>query len=244
MKKILYVLFILSMVGFITLNMVSAKDEPDIFEMASILQHENIIINKWSLNAREILETVQTKQEAENKVNQLREQFPNWDWKISEDDEKWEAKAVMTSEKGVNETIRILSTVTDNQVQTYIMYEVTGVGWNKWTREFIDVSIKEKINNIFHGKATIFSCIYGELGVKMNKALPKQVNNLLKAFQAQEIETLEEDAFLSTTAYTPLFKETIKTTTSEMNLQLGVRKQGLGGKTTLVVGTPIITIEY
>ena len=29
-----------------------------------------------------------------------------------------------------------------------------------------------------------------------------------------------------------------------MNLQLGLRKQGMGGKTTLVVGTPIITIEY
>ena len=29
-----------------------------------------------------------------------------------------------------------------------------------------------------------------------------------------------------------------------MNLQLGVRKQGLGAKTTIVVGTPIITIEY
>ncbi|HVH96580.1 MAG TPA: YwmB family TATA-box binding protein, partial [Bacillus sp. (in: firmicutes)] len=47
-----------------------------------------------------------------------------------------------------------------------------------------------------------------------------------------------------TTAYSPLFGETIQTMTDEINLQLGVRKQGLGGKTTIVVGTPIITVEY
>ena len=83
MKKNLYVLLILSMVGFILLNIASAKDEPDLFKMASILEDENMIIHKWSLNAREILETVQTKQEAENKVNQLKKQFPNWDWSLS-----------------------------------------------------------------------------------------------------------------------------------------------------------------
>ena len=72
MKKILYVLFILSMVGLILFNMVSAKDESDLFKMASILEHENVSIHKWSLHSREILETVQTKQEAERKVDQLK----------------------------------------------------------------------------------------------------------------------------------------------------------------------------
>ena len=78
----------------------------------------------------------------------------------------------------------------------------------------------------------------------MNKSVSEHVNPLLQAFQAQEIESLKEDSFISTTAYSPLFGETIQTMTDEMNLQLGVRKQGLGGKTTIVVGTPIITVEY
>jgi hypothetical protein len=244
MKKNLYVLLILSMVGFILLNIVSAKDEPDLFKMASILEDENMIIHKWSLNAREILETVQTKQEAENKVNQLKEQFPNWDWSFSDDDEKWEAKAVFTPKKDVNESIRILSTVTKARVQTYIVYEVTGKGWNEGTKNFIEGSISKRMNDIFHGKSTIFSCVYSDFGDKMNESLPGHVNQLLKAFQAQEIESLEEDSFISTTAYSPLFEEKIQTMTDEMNLQLGVRKQRLGGKTTLVVGTPIITVEY
>ena len=78
----------------------------------------------------------------------------------------------------------------------------------------------------------------------MSKSVSEHVTSLLQAFQAQEIESLKEDSFISTTAYSPLFGETIQTMTDEINLQLGVRKQGLGGKTTIVVGTPIITIEY
>ena len=244
MKKILYVLFILSMVGLILFNMVSAKDEFDLFKIASILEHENVSIHKWSLHSRELLETVQTKQEAVHKVDQLRKRFNHWDWNISEDDDKWEAKADFTPKKDVNESIRIMQTVTDRQVQTYIVYEVTGKGWDEETREFIEGSILNRINDIFHGKSTIFSCVYGDFGDKMSKSVSEHVTSLLQAFQAQEIESLKEDSFISTTAYSPLFGETIQTMTDEINLQLGVRKQGLGGKTTIVVGTPIITVEY
>ncbi|MCQ6274634.1 YwmB family TATA-box binding protein [Bacillus sp. V3B] len=240
MKKILYVLLSLSVVGCILLNIASAKESPDLFEMASILEHENMIINEWSLHAREKLETVQIEQ----KVDQLMEQFPEWDWEITEDEEKWETTAFSPMEKGVSETIRIISTKTENQAQTYMIYEVLGEGWGEETKELLQASVFEKINDVFHGKPTIFSCVYSEFGDKMNKALPSRVKDLLKAFQAQEIETLEENTFIATTAYSPLFAGMIKGPTEEMNLQLGVRKQGLGGETTLVVGTPIITIEY
>ena len=56
------------------------------------------------------METVQTKQEAERKVDQLRNQFRDWDWNISEDDDKWEAKADFTPKKDINESIRIHAT--------------------------------------------------------------------------------------------------------------------------------------
>jgi hypothetical protein len=228
------------MVGFVLLNMASAKSEPDLFKIASVLERENIGINEWSLYAREKLGNVQL----EKKVDQLREQFSHWDWEIVEDEEKWEASASSTTEKGVSETIRILSTTTGTQEQTYLIYEVSGEKWDNETKEWLQASAFEKINDMFHGNSVIFSCIYSDIGDKMNKALSNRVSNLLKAFQAQEIETLEEDSFISTTAYSPLFSETIKGPTEEINLQLGVRKQGLGAKTTLVVGTPIITVEY
>jgi hypothetical protein len=41
-----------------------------------------------------------------------------------------------------------------------------------------------------------------------------------------------------------LFTGSIENQRDNMNLQIGIRSERLGGKTTIVVGTPIITIEY
>lgn len=242
MKKIIYVVVTLTAVGMILFNMASAKGkaELDLFKMASVLEGENIIINKWSLHARQDLANVQ----AQEKMNELSQEFPDMKWEISDVDDKWEAKAVMADGNGLNETLRILSTGVGDHMQSYLIYEVTGEGWQKETKEFLQIAVVEKLSDIFHEKAIIFSCIYSEFGDKMNKSLPSHVNDVLHAFDAKEIETLEEDSFISTTAYSKFFTETIKGQSEEMNLQLGVRNQGLGGKTTLVVGTPIITIEY
>ena len=108
----------------------------------------------------------------------------------------------------------------------------------------LDMEINKKISDIFRGKPTIFSCIKGEFSDKMNETLPYKVNHLLNAFQAKKVEALEEDDFISTSAYTPLFEERIDNSEKEMNVQIGLRTQDMGGKTTFVVGTPIITIEY
>ncbi|WP_191090575.1 YwmB family TATA-box binding protein [Niallia endozanthoxylica] len=242
MKKIILVIVTLSVVGMVLFNMESAKGkgELDLFKMVSILEGENIIINKWTLHARQDLGNVQVQE----KMNKLSKAYPNLDWEITEDNEKWEAKAVMAAGNGLNETLQILSAGEGNHMQSYLIYEVTGEGWQKETKEFLQRAVVEKISDIFQGKANIFSCIYSEFGDKMNKSLPSRVNHLLQAFDAKAIEKLEENSFVSTTAYSKIFSETIKGQKEEMNLQLGVRNQGLGGNTTLVVGTPIITVEY
>lgn len=236
MKKILYVFLSLTVVGFIIMNIANAKSEADLFKMASVLEHENIIIHEWSLHAREKVETSQVNA----KMAELKTQFPDWDWNITEDEEKWEAKAVSETNKGIEETIRILSASN----HSYMVYEVNGKGWNEESKTVLEKVVFRKIDKLFDENPNIFSCIYSDLGDKMNKSLPSYVDSLLNAFQANEMETLNEDSFISTTAYSPLFSETIKGVTEDINLQLGIRTQGLGGKTTLVVGTPIITIEY
>ena len=73
--------------------------------------------------------------------------------------------------------------VTDRQVQTYIVYEVTGKGGMR-TREFIEGSIRNRINDIFHGNSTIFSCIYGEFGDKMDKSLSRTCQSITKGISS------------------------------------------------------------
>jgi hypothetical protein len=84
----------------------------------------------------------------------------------------------------------------------------------------------------------------GTVGDKMDTALPKTANHLLSVFKAKEIEALKEETFMSVSANSPMFKGSIDDQRDNMNLQIGIRSEGLGGKTTIVVGTPIITIEY
>lgn len=236
MKKTLFVFLSFLAVGTMIFNLAKANSEPDLFIMASILERENIFIHEWSLHAREQLETPLAKE----KFNELNKRYPDWNWNVTENDDKWEAKAFSTTENGVKEMIQILS----SSGQTYLVYEIKGKGWNKETKEYLETSTFDEIDQIFHGNVNIFTCINSNIDDKIVKSLPSHVNNLLTAFQAKEIETLQEDSFISTTAFSPLFSEKIKGATDDMNIQLGIRTEGLGGNTTLVVGTPIITIEY
>jgi hypothetical protein len=247
MKKTKLFLISLSVVGLIILSIgnraIGANSESDLVKMAAILERENIMIQEWTLYARNNLEIFNTTNEMNIYVEGVRKKFPNWKWTVSHEDDKWEATAV-NSREGVKEKIRILSTVTSKQVQTYTIYEVTGNGWKEEKAEEVLNPVADRIRDIFNGNATTFSCIKGIINDNMNKSLPDNVNGLLEAFDAKEIETLKENSFISTSAYSPVFSETIKGNTKEMNLQLGLREQGLGGNTTVVVGTPIITIEY
>lgn len=237
MKRILYALLSLSVLSFIAFNIATAngQSETDIEKMASILQRENIFINQWSLYARQKLET-----SGEEQKRVLMKRYPDLNWDVSGDEKQWEAAVSFSSEKDVQESIRILSA----GMQVYLVYEVKGSGWNEETEEFLQGTVQETIFDIFHEDVTIFSCLMGEFNDKLNGSLGSNVNDLLAAFDADEVEKLEESSFVSASAYTPLFSHSIKGTSKAMNLQVGLREEGLGGKTTFVVGTPIITIEY
>ena len=120
-------------------------------------------------------------------------------------------KLILHLKKDVNESIRIMQTVTDRQVQTYIVYEVNGKGWDEETREFIEGSILNRINDIVHGKSTTFSCVFGDFGGNMNESVSAYVNSSYTGISTQEMESLKEKNFISTTSYSPLFWETIQT---------------------------------
>jgi hypothetical protein len=236
MKKVIMVLFSTIAVGFIFFNIANAKTETDLFKMASILEKEKMDIHKWSLHAREQIETGQR----DERLNELMGQYPDWTWTVTEGNEKWEAIGISTKDPSITETLSLLS----SDGFSYLLYEVSGNDWNSEVKRVVQNSIYPKFNAIFHENVKVFSCLFSELGGNMNESVSASVTRLLQAFQAKEVETLKEKNFVSTTSYSPLFSGAIQGETEQMNLQLGFRNQGMGEKTTLVVGTPIITIEY
>ncbi|WP_079506354.1 YwmB family TATA-box binding protein [Mesobacillus jeotgali] len=239
MKKIPFILSIIGIIGFIVLqagNKTTVADaDHDIKTLASVLQDENILITGWSVYARETLE----QENVEALVKELKVQLPDWTWSGS----NGELTAVLDSPE-IQEKIKMVSTDTNGQVHTYVMYEVRGQLWNKNTETFLNQSLPGRIFDIFRGNATTFSCVEGEINDKIKSALPVYKSKLLKAFNAREVEGLAEESFISSSAVSPMFDKSLSNE-HDMNMQLGLRKtERLGAKTTLVVGTPIITIEY
>lgn len=247
MKKLAIVLSIIGIIGFMIMNVGNkttvAKRELDLFTLAFGMQDKGILINEWALHAREKMERLQTIQEVKAFTNELKQKYPDWEWSFQTTEQSWEALAVIGDNGTMSETVKILSTPTKGQVQTYLIYEAKGQGWKKDTQN-LAAALNSRISEVFREKPTIFSCIQGEFNDKMNKSLLYTANQLLAAFNAKEIEALKEDQFISTSAYSPLFNESVETNGKEMNIQLGLRTQGMGAKTTIVIGTPIITIEY
>ncbi|GAM12666.1 YwmB family TATA-box binding protein [Mesobacillus selenatarsenatis] len=239
MKKIPFILSIFGIIGFIVLQAgnktIVADADHEIKTLASVLQDENILITGWSIYARETME----EENVEDLVKELKVQLSDWTWSHR----NGELTAVSNSSE-IQEKIKIVSTDTNGPIHTYVMYEVRGQHWNKNTETFLNKNLPGRIFDIFRGNATTFSCIEGEINDKIKSALPVYKTKLLKAFQAEEVEGLEEDSFISTSAVSPLFDNSLSND-HEMNMQLGLRKTDrLGAKTTFVVGTPIITIEY
>jgi hypothetical protein len=105
-------------------------------------------------------------------------------------------------------------------------------------------SILPKMGTMFDKNPQIFSCANGQTGGKINEVLYNQSLKILKDFSADPIESLQEEAFVSVSAYTENWKNSIPEKNKEMNIQIALRNQGLGASTTVVIGTPIITSEY
>ncbi|WP_066296860.1 YwmB family TATA-box binding protein [Bacillus sp. FJAT-29937] len=247
MKYLKIILAIVGILGFVVLNFGNkttvAKTELDLMKLSSILQNEDILIIEWSLHARENMENLQSVDEVKKYTKNLMKQYPNWTWTSNDSGENSETVAVL-NKNSHTETLKILSTPTKNKVQTYVIYEVKGNSWKAESEKEINSLLNGRISDIFHKNTTIFSCLKGEFNGKIDKTLPDEINQLLTAFDAKKIEGLHEENFISASAYSTLFDNTLQTKGKDMNLQIGIRNHGLGGKTTLVVGTPILTIEY
>jgi hypothetical protein len=214
-----------------------AKDDQDLVKIGNVFQTENIVLKEWSMYAREHI----VGQDVERLATELQQKFPEWDWKEIKTSQKWEVTAVSPTTNHRKEVLQIMATHTKQPVDAYIVYSITGDKWNKDAKSFFtSKQFQNRLTVIFREKPTFFSCIKGEVSDRIETVLPK----LMSIFHAKKIEALKEDMFMSVSAVSPMFSETLENKKDNMNLQIGIRSEGLGAKTTIVVGTPIITIEY
>lgn len=206
---------------------------------------ETLDITGWSLHARKKLDNGTQLEDVKEHAEQLKKKFPEdeWQWNYYTDQEKWKATAVKKSSSNLQENIQIISTLTKDNPQAYIIYEVQ----EKNSEIPGETRLKEldtKIYDIFWGNATIYTCIYGRMSAMMNKSMSEKADFLVNLFHAKKTEKMEEENFISISAYSSKLKNAYYFQNQKMNLQIALRSDEMGGITTFVIGTPIITIEY
>ncbi|MCJ8007931.1 YwmB family TATA-box binding protein [Lederbergia wuyishanensis] len=229
-------------VGFILIfignNTIAAPQSTDLDELVQIIgkHHGNII--EWSLYARERVYLLSEEDWLEKK-EKLADQFPNMKWQLSNTNGTYSIDGFVDYGK-FSETIQILSTDNNRQTTSYLVYEAKGKDWSPFSAEIT----RKTVLKLFEGNPKLFSCIKGEFSEELNEFVDLSLDGLLHSLHANEVESVKEQEFYSISAYSSLFAQTLFFTNKQMNMQIGLRKNEMGQGTTIVVGTPILTIEY
>jgi hypothetical protein len=240
-KEIAIVAFTTMFIVFtmVTNHIGAEGNEAKISRIAEVMLNQDVQIDKWSLYSKKIVDKKSIKD-----VKQFVDQHRQYNWAYEQDNEVSKAIGVYVNEKeNVTEKLQLVTTLTNNQSQSYILYEVMGEGkqsnWNKVNEYFTKQSF-----DIFHENVATFACVEGLLDDKMKVSLYEKTIEVLKEFEASPVEKLQEPDFISVSGKTSLWEDFIPTNNDEMNIQIAMRTDGMGTNTTLVIGTPIITSEY
>ncbi|WP_064091925.1 YwmB family TATA-box binding protein [Rossellomorea aquimaris] len=249
MRRYLYIFLIFFVgLGFLPVfngnNTIEANHLLDIEKLDQAIDQTQGQVTEWSLYARENGKSFTNKGFAKYSMT-MQEKFSDFKWVTNKKAEEIIVVGVRQSSHG-EETIKIQHTLTNDHGVSYIMYEIRGdqKALGEKTKQYLKKHFIPNMEIIFTNKPMIFSCIKGEFNDKLDKVLSNQAVDLMSNLDAQELESLKEDDFYSISAYSKQMSRNIPTKNHEMNIQLGLRKSGLGTKTTFVIGTPILIIEY
>lgn len=210
--------------------------------IARVFHNNGIEPKQWTVYTREYSRQIQNDAAFFQKLDELKRENQAFRW-------SFEVARHMKKVTGIykrpffQEKIQLIMTATKDKPQTYILYEVKGLHWSEKIGEEATKAIEKKSNQLFVKQPTFFTCMNGEFSGNMKGGLFHNALHLLREFQATPVESLQEESLVSLSAYTEQWESVLLTNDHPMNIQLALRER-LGGKTSIVVGTPIITIEY
>lgn len=214
-------------------------------DIVNVFEKNKFSMDEWKLYGRKYVKTISNLDGFQTYANELKIKMDQFTWNESIEEDSWSLTGTFINESTKEtETIQFITTHTNTNPTTYILFEMQGSDFSFKSPKEIQQQFDQKSANIFQGEYESFACIVGTAGDKINFGLHDLSNSLLTDFNASEVESLKEDTFVSISAYNGKWDRVIPTHHGLINLQIGLRKERLGEKITVVIGTPIITIEY
>ncbi|OEH93330.1 YwmB family TATA-box binding protein [Bacillus solimangrovi] len=241
-------LFILCMFTLLFINHTGETkgNDYDLERLVVAFQNQDISIENWNMYAREEKVRLETYDEFEAEVKRLAKKVEDFTWSFEREEHMWKAIAVKHDQKlNITEKILLTAYPTKKNHQTYLIYDIEGEKWDHGQWSHVSDRIVDSSSKIFQKTPQFYSCVSGHAGDMMKGVLQTFSDNVLEELGAQPVSRLIEDNFISISAYSKQFSQEIALYDQDkMNLQVGIRQQGMGGVTTVTIGTPIITLEY
>ncbi|MCO7127689.1 YwmB family TATA-box binding protein [Sporolactobacillus shoreicorticis] len=255
MKRILYLIcfFFLAFQLFTAFNQnqVSAEHGTHQFDelnqiglFAHALEKNQAHVSSWSVYAREIQASEVTHKYFDSKAARLEKKFKDYTWKQLSPNEGaigWEGTKKIQPEN-VRMSISYMAYPHGKHFQAVILYRVNGECFKQIQWSQIVKYMRTEMKQIFNGQEHIYTCVKAYHSAKMKLALIDEGMRYLKLFSATPVERLQEKTFVSISAYTKTWNNAIYTANKKMNIQAALRNDG--DRTIIVLGSPIITVEY
>lgn len=210
---------------------------------AHVLEKQKAKVEKWTLYAREAQSSVVTKKQFVREAAIQRAKLDEYKWLVLKPNEGsigWEG--VKNTPEHIQMRVTYTAYPQGKYYQAVILYRVVGESFNqvKWTQQKKDINAELK--RIFHGQEHIYTCVRADRSAKMKLGLIKEGKRYIKLFSGAPVERLQEKTFVSISAYTKIWNNAIYTGNKKMNIQAALRNDG--DRTIIVLGSPIITVEY
>jgi hypothetical protein len=220
----------------------TASHEMDkLAQMADVYKKNHIEMTDWSLYAREEKHSIKDLHTFNQLLHEIEKKTNGVKWAMEHKEGQLKATAVKKM-PNYEERLVVTATKVNTKYQAFLIYEAKGKDWNKKKRRAFSAQIRKEMDKIFSQKPTIYTCIRGVLSDNIEGVLQNQASEILTSFSAKPIEALQEEAFVSVSAYTGKWNDALLTEREKMNVQVALRHTH--NKTTVVVGSPIITSEY
>lgn len=210
--------------------------------MNIVTMDTDIQLEQWQLIAKETIAN-----EFEQTVAKLQKEQSDFTWespRYTEDVVHVEAVKYAPDESHV-EKIVLHSYLHHEKPETLLTYEITGSMWNEQIKSDAVLLFSTRTTDLFSESPAVFTCITGNLNDTMNNIVLKdEARAIMHQFHADFVEEMQEETFVSLSAYTTLWHSSLLTNRKKMNLQIALRQQHIDDSITVMIGTPILMTEY
>lgn len=215
---------------------VVGKEERVIFIINSLEKME-ASIQEWSIYYKHDIQDIKSLDDLRTIESDMKNKYPNFKWSrevVKEHHFKLTGIKINDESK---EQLSITAIKEGGKYKVSQTFNYTGIKW----------SIKRylKILKDVKNPDNLFFTVKGIIDQPWRSNLSSEAKMILKELSASPIESLEERDFVSISAYKEQWGPRLLTRNNKnMNLQLGLRRNGEEGLTRIIVGSPIIIVEY